>query len=137
MNPINPSQFDRFADVLQGWGSRIHVRSSALNPALWLCAIVLPVCFVAAYWFRDDHVLVYILIGLGSLPILLSIGGFIYFAIKQPERLQSEDYQIRHESLQLIQQKSVDATVIPYDAINAIATANPPALSHKEREEGK
>lgn len=83
----------------------LHVRS-ALNPMLWLTAISTPICFGTAYIFKYNEALTNILVATGLLPVVVSCLGFAYFAICKPEKLQSEDYQIRHESLQIIQQKS-------------------------------
>ena len=89
---------------------KLHVRS-ALNPLLWLTAISSPVCFGAGYLFQENSLLSGILVGVGVFPIIVACLGFCYFACKKPEKLQSEDYQIRHESLQLIQQKSGDIEI--------------------------
>ena len=92
---------------------RLHVRS-ALNPMLWLTGIATPFCFAAAYAFRFNGPILYALIIVGFVPIVMAALGFSYFAIVEPGKLQSEDYQLRHETLQIIQQKSghqiVDAT---------------------------
>lgn len=48
-----------------------------------------------------------------SLLIIVACGVFIYFAIKKPEKLQSEDYQLRHESIQWMQQKGGDLSFTP------------------------
>ncbi len=88
----------------QSAATALHVRS-ALNPLLWLTAISTPLCFGAAYIFKKNGVLTNILIIGDLFPIGVACLGFAYFAIFKPEKLQSEDYQIRHESLQIIQQK--------------------------------
>src|SRR5262249_10845562 len=87
---------------------------------LWLCAIATPTCITGAYLFRENVSLSSILLLFGLLPILITCCGFIVFAIFKPEKLQSEDYQIRHESLQIIQQKG-GRIVIPPTSIEAIA----------------
>lgn len=104
----------------------LRVRS-ALNPALWLTAIVTPTCLVSAYGFRDNvPIVVTLLIG-ALLPVFVACGVFVYFAVSKPEKLQSEDYQLRHESLQLIQAKT---GTIAVDTTSITAIANPalPAL---------
>ena len=64
------------------------------------------------------------------IPIGIACVGFLGFAIFRPEKLQSEDYQIRHESLQLIQQKSGRLALAP-TSIEAIA--NPQARLLEEK----
>lgn len=98
---------------------RLRVRS-ALNPILWLCAISMPLCFAAAYLFRDNAIVADALLLFGCCPLLVACATFVGFAIFSPEKLQSEEYQIRHESLQLIQQKSGRLSVLPA-SITAIA----------------
>ena len=111
----------RVAQMAELAARRLHVRS-ALNPVLWLCAIVVPLCFSFAWLFRDDHQLRNVLVYFGLLPVAVACAIFVYFAIRKPEKLQSEDYQIRHESIQLLQQKSGVALLNP---ISLEAIANP------------
>jgi hypothetical protein len=102
---------------------RLCVRS-ALNPMLWLCAILTPVCLIFAYIFRDATVLCYLLLAVGLFPVVVTCFGFIYFAIVRPEKLQSEEYQLRHETLLIIQEKTGRITMLP-TPLDAIA--NPQA----------
>ena len=105
---------------------RLRVRS-ALNPMLWLTGIGTPLCFGAAFLFRANTSLSAGLLTIGALPIVVTCAGFAYFAIKQPEKLQSEDYQLRHEAIQLIQTKGGQVAV-DITSLEAIANpAQPPA----------
>ena len=101
--------------------ARIVVRN-ALNPALWLCGIVTPTCFVAAHSFREHPALMWFIIIVGIMPIVVACGMCVGFALFSPRHLQSEDYQIRHEALQIIQQKSGE---IPVKSPSLEAIANP------------
>ena|ERR1044071_5009025 len=94
---------------------RLHIRN-ALNPILWLCGISTTTCFGFAYLFKEYDFIRNLLVIIGIIPIVLAcivIGGF---AIFKPEKLQSEEYQLRHQSLKMIEEKSgritVDATSI-------------------------
>ncbi len=100
---------------------RLRVRS-ALNPMLWVTAIVLPVCVGGAFLFRDHPVAVAVLIGCGVLTVVTTCAGFGYFAKTKPEMLQSEDWQLRHEALQMIQKQTGHETI---DAASVAAIANP------------
>ena len=91
---------------------RIRVKS-ALNPMLWLCALITPICFVAAWKFLDYQTICTTLIIVGVIPVVVTCLGFAGFAIFKPDKLQSEDYQIRHEALQIIQQKTGQMVVDP------------------------
>ncbi len=101
---------ENFGQNSQSAAKTLNVKS-ALNPLLWLTAISTPVCFGGAYLFKDTSPIFEILAGTAILPIFITCLGFCYFAIVKPEKLQSEDYQIRHESLQFLQQKSGDVNV--------------------------
>ncbi len=107
---------------------------SALNPMLWLTGIATPVCFCAAYTFRERTIISAVLLGAGLLPIFVTCGGFAYFAIRSPEKLQSEDYQLRHEALLIIQQKS---GALELDPASLPAIANPAPTSLPPGDEGK
>lgn len=108
-----------FGQLAQSAAQKLRVRS-ALNPILWLCGIATPICFVGAYIFRDYSHIFQLLIYSGPAPIVVACVGFVYFAIFRPEKLQSEDYQLRHESLQIIQQKTGQTTLYP-SSLEAIA----------------
>jgi hypothetical protein len=67
-----------------------------------------------------------ILIAGGLLPIAVGCSIFVYFALTKPEMLQSEDYQLRHEALQMIQ-KQTGTGVIDLSLVTGIA--NPAAVA--------
>lgn len=115
---------ERLSQISQNAAAKLHVRS-ALNPILWLCAITTPIFFGFAYLFRSSESIALLLIVVGLLPVIFACIGFGYFALTKPEKLQSEDYQIRHESLQLLQQKG-RKTAIPLNTIEAIANPSGP-----------
>jgi hypothetical protein len=83
-------------------GGRLRVKS-ALNPVLWLCAII---TIPGLMYLRSSQVepplLIQFIIGL---PVLVASLGFLYLMIVDRDKLQSEDYQIRKLSLELVQEK--------------------------------
>jgi uncharacterized membrane protein (UPF0182 family) len=96
---------EKLAKYSQGAAQRIQVKS-ALNPILWLIAVVLPICFFTAYTFREFPNVLVLLLVMGLLPILSACFGFIYLLIYKTEKLQSEDYQIKQQVLQTITEKT-------------------------------
>lgn len=122
----------RIQESTQRAAVKLHVRS-ALNPMLWLTAIVSPVCFIFAFVFRDYPELRNLLIYVAIAPIAVTCLGFVGFAIFRPEKLQSEEYQLRHESLQIIQQKAGRISIAPA-SIEAIANPSSKLLADKEGE---
>jgi len=90
----------------------LRVRS-ALNPLLWLCAIATPICAGAAYLFRGAPWIAGVFASIAVLPVVTACAGYVYFALRMPDKLQSEDYQLRHETLQIIQLRGNASTVDP------------------------
>lgn len=105
----------RFFDA----GERLRVRS-ALNPALWLCVFVTVPCL---YIFRSQiHELPIWIIAVIVLPVATAVIGYLYFLFFDRDKLQSEDYQIRMRSLELIQEKG---ETVPVVAASIDAISNP------------
>lgn len=89
-------------------GGKLTVKS-ALNPMLWFCAVVcFPSILVLAFLVNNPHTSQWILVGifiLVALPIVSTIFCAIFLLFFDRDKLQSEDYQIRKKSLELIQNK--------------------------------
>lgn len=99
-------------------GGRLRVRS-ALNPVLWLCAIVTVPCAMSYSWSAEKPEW---LLVLAFAPVTVALFGFLVLLFKDPDKLQSEEYQIRKQSLELIQQKG-DSMVI--SAVSAVLIPKP------------
>lgn len=80
---------------------RLRVRS-ALNPVLWLCAIVTVPCVALAAYSDDPPIW---LVALACVPVVLVSIGFVFLLFFDRGKLQSEDYQIRARLLELMQEK--------------------------------
>lgn len=111
-------------------GGKLRVRS-ALNPILWLCAIITIPC-VALMAFLKGATPVWLVV-LAFLPVASAVLGFLFLLCFDRDKLQSEDYQIRKRSLELIQQKG---DRMPLDGSSIIAIANPSVPSLPASEEG-
>ena len=61
---------------------------SAMNPILWKTAISFPVAVICS--IQAESPLNYIILALGSLPMIVGSIVFPYFAKTDPDRLQSE-----------------------------------------------
>ena len=116
-------------------GGRLHVKS-ALNPILWMCAIVTIPCVGAiALWYRNNPPIW--LIFLANAPVFVGLFGFLFLLFFDRDKLQSEDYQIRKQSLELIQEKGDH---IPMSVTSVEAISNPqhpqlPSISNKGKKE--
>jgi hypothetical protein len=103
---------------------RLRVKS-ALNPMLWLCAIVSLPCFSLAWFARGVEPLTTVLTLTGAIPVGMTCLIAAYFAIFRPEKLQSEEYQIRHEALELIKEKGSSIEVSPSSLDNIANPVHP------------
>lgn len=79
----------------------VRIRSIANNP-LWLCAVIVPVCFVAALAALGfgDRAFAWVAVGIAIFVIIFAVAFISYFALADPDRLQSEEYQLRQQYLQ-------------------------------------
>lgn len=84
-------------------GGKLSVKS-ALNPILWLCAIIcIPSLTTAVFGFNAPTPtwLVILIIS----PVFIALLGFMFLLIFDRDKLQSEEYQLKKRSLELIQEK--------------------------------
>ena len=117
---------ERIAANAQSAATNLRVKS-ALNPMLWLCGIVSIPSFLISYFAHGIEPLATALVFIGGAPIVGTILGFLYFMIAAPEKLQSEDYQIRHETLALIKEKGTTVAIAP-SSLEVIANPIYPPL---------
>jgi hypothetical protein len=92
---------------------------NALNPLLWVLAISAPICWIAAYMFRDDPILKYGFAGLGALPIVASLVAYFLYFFLDRDRLQSEEFVLKQRALQIVYRKGASAEFV--DAAREIA----------------
>lgn len=116
-----PDFLERVTRASQDAAIRLQVRS-ALNPLLWLCAICTPLTFCLASF--SGGVMQLVLVAIGALPIICACGAYVYWMIVSPDRLHSEDYQLRRQALQMIHEKGSRAAVL---ASSVVAITNPHA----------
>jgi len=100
-------------------GGRLRVKS-ALNPILWLCGLITVPC-VGSMSYLAPPAPVWLVV-LAFIPVSCAAIGFLFLLILDRDKLQSEDYQIRKKSLELIQQKG-DA--LPTISASIQAITNP------------
>jgi hypothetical protein len=102
---------------------------SALNPLLWLSTIPTTILLATAFCFDHSDTLrsfcgplVWVALG------LVSLTGFagLYLVLFRPDKLQSEEYQLRQQALLLIQHSSsITPSIGPAD-IAALIRSTPP-----------
>ena len=98
--------------IASEYGGRLKVKS-ALNPILWLCGLIGSPCIIAIGIQRDPP---FVLVVLLFIVVGVALFSFVYLLIKDPDRLQSEDYQLRKQTLELIEENggigAIDARLV-------------------------
>jgi hypothetical protein len=123
--------FERFTQSAQEAVMKLRVRS-ALNPCLWLCGIVtLPSLAGAVYTTGAIQIILALIAGA---PVLIFGVGFLFFMTKDPDKLQSEEYQIQKMALELIEEKGGR---IPISPTSIVAITNPNVKALTAGEEGE
>jgi hypothetical protein len=111
-------------------GGRLRVRS-ALNPALWLCAIVAG----PALWATMAHPNPPAWLGwLVAAPVAIACIGYLYLLVFDRDKLQSEEYQIRKKTLELIEHKGMSGPMT-VQAIEAIVTPDAYQLPRQKEQD--
>jgi hypothetical protein len=70
--------------------------NSILNPLLWLSAIVALIAWPAAC-VTTGNIQVFFA-AMGALPVIFSLVAYLIWMFKDPDRLQSEDYQLDQQN---------------------------------------
>lgn len=114
-------------------GGRLRVRS-ALNPMLWLCGIITIPAMIAAA--RLGSAAPGWLVMLAVAPVLAALLGFLFLLIFDRDKLQSEDYQLRKISLEMMQAKGDPAPILA-GSIPVIAVPEVHELAEGAPEQGQ
>lgn len=104
-------------------GGKLRVKS-ALNPVLWLCVFVTIPCLLIG---SQLTIIPDWLIVLAFIPVGLAALGFLFLLIFDRDKLQSEEYQIKKQSLELIREKGLEFPIDP-TSINSIANPEQPRM---------
>jgi hypothetical protein len=110
--------FERLTQMAEHALGRLKV-SSALNPCLWLCGIAIPFGMIGAM-FSTGFVQIACLT-LVFIPVLIFTVAYFYFMLKSPDKLRSEEYELKKMALSLIEEKGGS---IPIAASSVEAIAN-------------
>jgi hypothetical protein len=109
--------FDRLSSFAQQAVASVKVKS-ALNPCLWLCAFVMPISLAGMYLSTGAIQVAFV--AAFFTPLLVFAIGFIYFMIVNPDKLRSEEYELRKMALNLIEEKggTIPVAVASVEAIS-------------------
>lgn len=93
----------------------IRVVRTAVNPLLWLVGLTMPVLLLTVV-LVDDRTIRLVLAALASIPVLATLVAYFIFVFRDPDRLQSEEYQINVRELKLRYRKGRQPVVIDQKA---------------------
>jgi hypothetical protein len=71
--------------------------NSVLNPLLWLCGIIVPTTPPAIYFTQGDYKLYFFMVF--ALTVTATLSAYFIWMFKDPNRLQSEDYQLAQQRI--------------------------------------
>ena len=113
-----------------------HRVKNAITPIVYICGLTVPACFATAYMLSADPLVKYPLIVVGLLAPIVALGSYLYLLFSMPDKLQSEDFQIRQEVLHMVSKQGGKIKVLPM-SLPAIANPSPEQLEHNDNEEGR
>ncbi len=71
-------------------------KKNVLTPIGWLATAVFSASVTGAILVKGS-VLSWVLLAVGVIPVAVAIWAYIYFALRDPDRLQTEDYRIQKD----------------------------------------
>jgi hypothetical protein len=108
---------------------RVQVKN-VMNPLLWICGLVSTPSAIAV---AVSSAPTWVPMALATVPVAVALLAYIYFMFTQPDRLQSEGYQLRKQALELIEEKG-SLAVIEATTIEIISNPDLPALAGPGKE---
>jgi hypothetical protein len=87
---------------------------TVMQPLLWLCGTVTLGCFIISPMVKDIWLQRGIFLA-GLVPIALFAGSYLYFMFTDPDRLHSEDFQLKRRSLSIVESKGGTVPLLPLD----------------------
>ena len=98
-------------------------KKNILTPIGALAVAIFVTCTsgAVAAW---PSLLSWVLVGIGMVPLSVAIWAYIFFAVRDPDRLQTEDYRIQKEYVARLV-AYVDGKEISLNPEQAKVTANP------------
>ena len=112
-NPAHKFGLDAFKVLVkEGLASIKH--KTAVQPLLWLCGTFSLGCFIILLFVKDLWLQRGIFL-VGLSPVVLFIFAYIYFMFKDPDRLHSEEFQLKRRSLGIVESKGGTVAILPVD----------------------
>jgi hypothetical protein len=100
--------------VLLREGFAVIKHRTVVQPLLWLSGTISLGCFILALVAKD----IWLQRGLfivGLVPIALFVFSYVYFMFTDPDRLHSEEFQLKRRSLRMVESKGGTVAILPVD----------------------
>jgi hypothetical protein len=112
-NPAHKFGLDAFKVLVkEGLASIKH--KTVVQPLLWLCGTFSLGCFLILLFVKDLWLQRGIFL-VGLSPVVLFIFAYTYFMFKDPDRLHSEEFQLKRRSLGIVESKGGTVSILPVD----------------------
>ena len=92
---------------------------NAMNPLLWLTAVASPMFLVGSVFAAksgSDFLSIFFAV-MSAIPLTLCSIAYLYFMVRDPDRLHSEEFQIKQRELILFQKHDTNLIMIE-DAVS-------------------
>ena len=91
---------------------------SIMNPLLWMLGVVGILGAITAFQFREYPWVAAMCLAPFFIVSLVGLGIFVYLAIKNPDKLRSEEYQIKRDMLEYCERTNIapEKTVLVLNA---------------------
>lgn len=83
---------------------------NAMNPIVKILMFLMP-CAVCMMIFGGEAWIKILGSVFSSLVVFVALGAYLYFMFRKPQMLQSEEYQIQRQALEIIQQQGIHGNV--------------------------
>lgn len=123
--------FSRFSQLAESAIGRLKV-SGALNGCLWLTGITFPVGLWALTKLTGP--IQWAVFAMIAAPLLFFGISHFHFTFTDPDKLRSEDFELRKQALELIEEKG-GRIPISDASIELIANPNYPALTSRKEDD--
>ena len=123
----------RLSKVTEHTVARLNVQS-AINSALWLAGVT-GMFGLAGVVFTDPPIQ-YFMVVFMSIGSLSAATGFVYFMITDPDKLRSENYELRKTALGIIEEKG-SSIPVAVASVEAIADLSDTRTTNKPEGSGK
>lgn len=125
---------DDLLDLLRAQQDQLKVRSHVVRPAVGLLVAASPI--VAAMVWAGPAWLQAIGALLGSFAVLTPFAGYIYFAVKDPDRLGTETFVMQQEVLRAAAKDPKIARAMAASVALMADPAPPPSSKQKQLKTG-